>query len=74
MYELHIQFGFAAADRFDSGLHALDVATMIGAPYVDEIRKSTVDFRSVIGNVGGKIGVTAIRLLEWTVDVVAEVR
>ena len=27
----------------------------------------------MIGNVGGKIGVTAVRLLEWPVDVVAEV-
>src|SRR5215475_2774923 len=60
LHKFHVQFGFATADRIDRGLHALDVAAMIGAPNVDEIQKSTVNFRSVIGNVGREIRVAAI--------------
>src|SRR5262245_57570632 len=74
LHKFYVQYGLAGADSTDRGLHALDVAAVIGTPNVDEIEKSTVNFRSVIGDVGCKICVAAIRLLKRAVDIIAELR
>src|SRR6478736_5262098 len=43
LHELHIEIRLAATDRFDSGLHTLDVAAVVGAPDVDKIEESARD-------------------------------
>ena len=70
--ELYVQHGFSAAHGLHRRLHALDVAAVIGAPHVDQIEKATVDLGFVIGDVGGEIGVAAVRFLQRPVDIVAE--
>ena len=53
------------------GLDALDVAVVIGTPQVDDMIH-TLELVPVIGNVGGKVGVLAVRLDKNAVLVVAE--
>ena len=62
----------AAADRLHRRLHALDVAAMVGAPHVDHVAEAALELVAVIGDVGGEIGVAAVRLHQRPVDVVAE--
>src|SRR5205085_10836860 len=40
--DLHVEFGPATADRFHRSLHALDVATVVRAPYVDHLAKAAI--------------------------------
>ena len=72
LHDLDVEFGLAAAHRRDRRLHALDVAAVIGAPDVDQVAEAAVELRCVIGDVGGEIGVAAVRFLQRPVDIVAE--
>ncbi len=45
---------------------------MIGAPDIDQGAKTAIDLDLVIGDIGGKIGVAAVRFLQRPVDIVAE--
>ena len=58
-------------DGLDRGLHALDVAAVIGAPDVDEVAKAAIELVFVIGDVGGEIGIGAVRLHQRAIDIVA---
>src|SRR5262249_28984742 len=40
LHELYIEVRFAAADRFDRGLHPPDIAAVVGAPDVDQVQKA----------------------------------
>src|SRR6516162_1852652 len=70
--DFDVERGLLAGDRLHCGLHALDIAAMVGAPNVDEITKAAVELVLVIGDVGGEVGVGAVRLDQRTIDVVAE--
>ena len=48
-----------SGDRLHGRLHALDVAAVIGAPHVDHRGEAALEFRAVIGDVGGEIGVAS---------------
>src|SRR5262245_66272086 len=37
LHELDVEIGGSTAQRLDGCLHALDVATVIGAPHVDQV-------------------------------------
>src|SRR6185312_16670562 len=50
---------------------ALDITAMIGAPHVDQIVEAAIVLVLVIGDIGGEIGVGAVRLDQRTIDVVA---
>ena len=63
-----------SGDRLHRRLHPLDVAAVIGAPDVDHRGKAALELRAVIGDVGGEIGVGAVRFEQRPVDVVAECR
>src|SRR6185295_2549253 len=54
-------------------LYALDVAAVVGPPYVDQGRETTVHLGLVVGDVGGKIGIAAVRLHQRSIDIVTEV-
>src|SRR4029078_13654678 len=45
---------------------------MVGTPHVNHVRKTAVDLVLVVGDVGSKIGVAAIRFPQRPVHVVAE--
>ncbi len=45
---------------------------MVGAPDVDEAQKAAIDLGFVVGDVGGEIGVAAVRFDQRPIDVVAE--
>src|SRR4029078_9818417 len=59
--------------RFHRRLYALDVAAVVGPPYVDQGRETTVHLGLVVGDVGGKIGIAAVRLHQRSIDIVTEV-
>jgi len=67
----HLQRRLALAQCLNGGLHALDVAAVIGAPDVDLGGEATHVFVVVIGQVGGEIGPGAVRPFEWTIHVIA---
>ena len=71
LHDLDVERGLAAADRLHRRLHALDVAAMIGAEHVDHVAEAAIELVLVIGDIGGEIGVAAVRLDQRTVDVVA---
>src|SRR5207237_5715482 len=48
------------------------MATVVGSPDVDQIRKSAAKLGPVIGNVGSEIGQRTIRSLDRTIDIVAK--
>src|SRR5262249_16772466 len=52
--------------------NTLDVATVVGSPNVDHVGEAAVDLAFVVSNVGGEVGIAAVRLPQWPVDVVAE--
>ena len=72
--QLHIQRRLTIGERLHRRLHALDIAAVVRAPDVDHGQEAPVDLRLVIGDVGGEIGVGAIRLLERAINVVAKIR
>ena len=45
---------------------------MVGAPDVDHVEEAALELVLVVGDVGGEIGVAAVRLHQRPVDVVAE--
>ena len=69
--DLDVERRLAGGHRLHRRLHALDVAAMIGAPDVDQIAKAAVELVLVIGDVGGEVGVGAVRLDQRTIDVIA---
>ena len=71
-HTLMSRLGLAVRERRDGGLHARDVAGVIGAEHVDEVQEAARQLVVVIGHVGGEIGVAAVRLHQRAVDVVAE--
>ena len=70
--DLDVEIGAAAADRLHGGLHPFDIAAMVGAPHVDQGAKAAVEFRFVIGDVGGEIRVAAVGFQQRPIDIVAE--
>ena len=72
LHDLDVERRLARGDRLDRRLHALDVAAVIGAPDVDQVAKAAVELVLVIGDVGGEIGVAAVRLDQRPIDIVAE--
>ena len=73
MAQLDIEHRTPVAQGRDGGLHAFDVAAVVGPPHVDQRREAAIDLALVIGDIGGKIRVGAVRFDQRTVDVVAEV-
>src|SRR5262249_22999415 len=53
-------------------LPAFDVTAVIGTPHIDHAGEAAIDLVLVVGDVGGEIGITAVRFHQWPVDVVAE--
>ena len=68
------RLGRAAADRLHGRLQALDVAAVVGAPHVDHVAEAALELVPVVGDVGGEIGIAAVRLQQRPVDIVAELR
>ena len=62
----------AVGHRLDRGLHALDIAAVVGAPDIDQLGKAAAELVAMIGDVGGEIGPRAVGFFERPVDVVAE--
>ena len=70
--ELDVELAFAVGERLQGGLHALDVAAVVGAPDVDQVLEAAVHLVLVVGDVAGEIGADAAGLLERAVDFIAE--
>ncbi len=60
-------------ERRARGLHAGDVAVVVGAPDVDDAVEAAVELVLVVGDVGGEVRVVAVGLDEHAVLVVTEV-
>ena len=61
------------AERLAGGLHALDVAVVVGAPDVDHV-VDALELVPMVGNVGGEVSVLAVGLDEHAVLVVTKGR
>ncbi len=70
--EPHVGRSLAARYGFHCCFDALGITRMVGAQNVDQRGKAAQHLVAVIGDVGGKIGVAAIRFDERPVHVVAE--
>jgi hypothetical protein len=66
--ELRLAFRHAPRDRFQP----LDVAAMVGAEHIDHLVEAAVVLVLEVGNVGGEIGVGAVRLDQRTIHVVTD--
>src|SRR5436305_5197176 len=56
--QLDVELGLTVAQRLYRRLHALDIAAVIGAPYIDQTAEPAAELVVVIGDVAGKIGHT----------------
>ena len=70
--KLDFQGRLAVAHRRHGRLHPLLVAAMVDAQHVDHGAEAAQILVVVIGDVGGEVGVAAVRLDQRPVDVVAE--
>ena len=70
--EDHIEIALAVGDGRDRRLQALFVARVIGAEHIDHVRETAVPLGLVIGDVGRKVGVAAVRLEQRAIAVIAE--
>ena len=68
---LDVDIGFAVRHGLHRRLQPLDVARVVGAEHVDHVLEAAQVLVAVIGDVGGEIGVAAVRLDQRPVDVVA---
>ena len=68
-----VDIGLAVRDGLHRRLQPLDVARVIGAQHVDHVLEAAQVLVAVVGDVGGEIGVAAVRLDQRPVDVVAVV-
>ena len=71
LHHLDVERGLAVTDALHGRLHAFDVAAMIGAEHVDHVEEAAIDLVLMIGDVGGEIGVGAVRFDQRTIDVIA---
>ncbi len=63
LHELYIKVSWSCAQRFDRRLHAPDIAAVVSAPDVDQVPKTAVQFRLVIGNVSGEVRIGPVGFL-----------
>ena len=77
VHELHdqqLQPVGIASQRAVRGLHPRHVTVVVGAPHVDLPIEAALAPQLVVGDIGGEVGVLAVRAHQHAVLVVAEVR